>query len=470
MAASGSCLDQATRRHGLVLLAENGDVHVSGTILPPMPTRGNEPSRSGTRSARGADTSAVARWTEAARLLRRAERPLRVLRKVAWPPEVAERFFADGARNLPRVRLRQTDPTPALELVNRARALVDGSSVVDRWLRRQARSVAGAAHLLATVGTRDFHRWSASLYGTPTQVLTDDKTTTLALAHRLDRTLRWLDRSVVPASPPLAVAELARRMTPRMQQLFGMHAPLVELVEHLSAKAVASPKRIRLHAGASFTESDLDQLVSHEAMIHVATKLNGEAQVTLPVLAAGHPTTTRTQEGLAVFSELITGAMTPARFRRLANRVLAIQMSVEGADFLEVYRFFLDRTDDPAQSFEDARRIFRGGLLTGGAPFTKDGVYLDGLLRVHNFLRVAVELGRLDVVPLLLCGRLDLEDMPALVWLRRRGLCREPHFLPPWAANAGFLVAYLAYSGFLNRVGLPAVREHYRRMLEADHG
>ena len=95
-------------------------------------------------------------------------------------------------------------------------------------------------------------------------------------------------------------------------------------------------------------------------MVHVATTLNGLGQRRLPLLASGHAGTTRTQEGLAVFSELISGAMTPSRFRRLANRVLAIDRSMNGADFLDVYRFFLERTDDPAQSFEDTRRVFRG--------------------------------------------------------------------------------------------------------------
>lgn len=58
--------------------------------------------------------------------------------------------------------------------------------------------------------------------------------------------------------------------------------------------------------------------------------------------------------------------------RRLADRVFAIQMAVEGADFLEVYRYFLDRIGDPNQAFENARRVFRGGVITGGSPFTKD--------------------------------------------------------------------------------------------------
>jgi uncharacterized protein (TIGR02421 family) len=203
----------------------------------------------------------------------------------------------------------------------------------------------------------------------------------------------------------------------------------------------------------------------HEAMVHVATGLNGRAQRKLPLLEVGHPGTTRTQEGLAVFSELISGAMTPHRFRRLAGRVRAIQMSIEGADFIDVYRFFLERTDDPAQSFEDARRVFRGGVLAGGAPFTKDGVYLDGLLRVYNFLRAAIWLHRNDVVPLLFCGRLDLEDIPALAQLTRQKICKPPQFLPPWALDQRFLISYMSFSGFLNRVHLDTIRKHYADLL-----
>lgn len=58
------------------------------------------------------------------------------------------------------------------------------------------------------------------------------------------------------------------------------------------------------------------------------------------------------------------------------------------ADFLEVYAFFMERTGDADQAFESARRVFRGGVLTGGAPFTKDVVYLMGLMSVNYFIRV----------------------------------------------------------------------------------
>jgi uncharacterized protein (TIGR02421 family) len=139
------------------------------------------------------------------------------------------------------------------------------------------------------------------------------------------------------------------------------------LVDKLSANALATASTISIRRDARFTDRDASQLLNHEAYIHVATSLNGKAQTDLPILAAGHPGTTRTQEGLAVFAEIISGSMELDRMRRLADRVFAIQMAVEGADFLEVYRYFLERIGDPNQAFENARRVFRGGVITAGS-------------------------------------------------------------------------------------------------------
>ena len=60
------------------------------------------------------------RIKEAATVLRRAERPVRILRSIAWSPQVAERFFARGARELPRVRYTPRDPSFTREGVRHA--------------------------------------------------------------------------------------------------------------------------------------------------------------------------------------------------------------------------------------------------------------------------------------------------------------------------------------------------------------
>lgn len=62
-------------------------------------------------------TSASARLSEreierlktAAALLRKAERPVWILRAVTWGPEVEPRFFESGGRELPQVSYQPLD-------------------------------------------------------------------------------------------------------------------------------------------------------------------------------------------------------------------------------------------------------------------------------------------------------------------------------------------------------------------------
>jgi hypothetical protein len=84
---------------------------------------------------------------------------------------------------------------------------------------------------------------------------------------------------------------------------------------------------------------------------------------------------------------------------------------------------------------------------------------------VHNFLRAAVLAGRADCIRLLFVGKLDIEDIPALAQLAASRELVPARFVPPWAADLRFLVAYLAYSGFLNQVDLAAIRVHHEAML-----
>lgn len=403
-----------------------------------------------------------------AQILAQAARKVRILRHISWDASVRESFFASGACELPQPSYPGYDPGPVLELLTQARALMQ-TSAIDDWLERQATALQHAATMLAACGTADFFLHSRALYGALGDVLLDHSSTSLALAADFDSALSSLDGFADQLLPRRQVSgeTLAQEMQHAVEQMFGADAPEISLVDELSANALAGAQRIRLRRDAVFTDKDVSQLIHHEAGIHVATSLNGIAQTQLPILAASHPGTTRTQEGLAVFAEFITGSMDPDRLRRLSDRIIAIQMAVDGADFLEVYGYFLEQTrGQQRQAFENARRVFRGGDVRGGVPFTKDIVYLDGLLRVHNFLRSAVANGRADCLPLLFCGKLDLEDIPVLCELHARGLCLSPRFLPPWVSDMRFLLSYLAYSAFLNTIDLKRVTQHYNKLLK----
>ena len=418
----------------------------------------------------------IERLKEAAALLRQAEKPVRVLRAVAWGPEVAEGFFAAGEKELPKVSYTPLDAAPVHEALQAARALIDGGAEgsrgpVQAWLLRTADVIGTGADMLAGIGTKEFHRQSLKLYGSPQADLLNCDVRPLDLARMLDYVLgsfHNLEINLDAKTETTSTAEeLAERMAKVLTRHFAEAAPKIEMVDHLSSNALAGARYIRIRRGAVFSDRDLAQLVQHEAFVHIATSLNGAAQTDFPILAAGHPGTTRTQEGLAVFAELISGAMDPTRLMRLADRVLAIQMSMDGANFLELYRFFSDRTHDKFVAFENARRITRGGLVEGGAPFTKDSVYLEGLIRVHNFLRIAVQETRVDCIRLLFAGKMDIDDMPAITTLAAHGLCTFPRFLPPWARDLRFVLSYIAYSSFLNRMNLERVRGHYKDMLDS---
>ncbi len=400
-------------------------------------------------------------------LLYSASKSIRILSHVSWSARVREQFFASDAKELPIVSYPSYDPGPPVQIVAEARKYIR-TSVVDAWLTRQADILEKSARMLAACGSEDFYRYAGELYGRPADVLPDESSTSLALAKQFDQAMSSF--AALDLGAPSPACHLASHVAEVMQtasvEMFGDDAPEVQIVDELSANALAGPRRIRIRRAACFSDKDLRQLVHHEAYVHVATSLNGLAQKDLRILAAGHPGTTKTQEGLAVFAEFITGSIDIDRMRRLSDRILAIQMSIDGADFLQVYRFFLERVGTREQAYENARRVFRGGVLTGGAPFTKDIVYLDGLIRVHNFLRVIVSTGKAACLRLLFCGKLDIEDVPVLHELTERGLCRPPKFLPPWASDLRFLLCYLSYSSFLNSVNLTEIKAHYRDILE----
>ena len=408
------------------------------------------------------------RICEISRLIHEAALPVQVLSHLAWPPEVKARFFASGERELPEVRYPAFDPMPSIELVREARRRIAPVTPIDALFERHAQSVELGARMLAARETNAFYALSREIFGEPTDPLRYVRVTSLDMAHQIHRTIGEL------ANVDLSVAVIAEHDAESVAQVleagvrahFGDAAPKVEVVDDLSANALATPDRIRVRRGARFTDRAANELLQHEAYVHVATSLNGRAQTDLPSLGDDHPATTRTQEGLAVLAELISGTLEIERLRRLADRVVAIQMAIEGASFLDVYRWFVGQCGgDRDQAFENTRRVFRGGMLGGGAPFTKDVVYLFGLLQTSTAIRAAFGAGRADCIALCFAGKIDIFDVPALAELAAMGLCKLPRYLPPWLSDPRFLLAFLTISTFRGSIDERPLHDAVHRLL-----
>ena len=209
------------------------------------------------------------------------------------------------------------------------------------------------------------------------------------------------------------------------------------LTPDLSADASAGGATINIRGDAKFTEWEIRLLEVHEGWVHLATTLNGRGQPWCSFLGKNSPSATVTQEGLAILTEILTGVSHPQRLLRLANRIEAVGMVEEGADFLDVYRFYLEQAECPRTSYQHAHRVFRGGLPAGCGPFTKDLGYTRGLIQLLELIDRAERAGQLTEIGLLFCGKTCVSELPNLAQLADEGVIKEPEFIPPpFAAGA----------------------------------
>jgi len=386
----------------------------------------------------------------------RAVRDIRVLDMVAWPAAVERRFLDDlhhGRETLPHFEYHAPDFSAQRAELAAIAVAADASHPLGAYLQRSAASWQTAARMLEAIGTDGVTAPSIELYGKPGDALPGGTQTNLDAARWFLEIAEELGNGALPEAEYCIPAEVLRdEVQAEVDACFGAATVRVEIDPELTSKAAAGATRIRLRGATCFSEYDRSQLLAHEAFVHTLTARNGRAQPVLKSLARTAPRATATQEGLAVFAELMSGSIDIARLQRISLRILAIDMALSGADFMEVYRWFRAHGQNIADSFYSTQRVYRGVPVNGGAAFTKDNVYLAGLLTVHTFFRWAFKRRRLDLMQHLFAGKLALEDAIALRSCFADGSMAPPKYLPPWIQRSQGLAAKLAFSLFANKI------------------
>jgi uncharacterized protein (TIGR02421 family) len=404
-----------------------------------------------------------------------AQRPIRILDAIKWDDGVERAFFAADARELPPVTrdYYQRRALPFDSAAKRAELLA-----LERDVRRQLGAYNPAGRLLARTceeyrqvvdllearGTLAFSALSERLYGGAGDCFHAGEPTLVDLGRQLAGTLDNLAQEAAFAADADAVEaeEAVAVLASRLGSFFGNGASVrVRLSDGIVADAAAGSDYVKLRADARFTARELRLLEVHEGWVHLGTTLNGQSQPVCTFLGKGPPSATATQEGLAVLTEVLAFASHPGRVRRLTHRVEGVALAEAGANFLDVYRFFLQEGYDRHESYHNAVRIFRGSLPAGCGPFTKDLCYSRGFVQVYNFIRSAVARGMLRRVPLLFCGKTSLADVKTLAQLVEEGLVEPPRFLPPPFADLQALCAWMCYANFLHGLSARRVEEDY---------
>ena len=394
----------------------------------------------------------------------KAVKGIRLLGLVSWPASVQKHFLDEAAQGryaMPVIEYPKLDFADARRELDAISREADPDHPIGHYLCDSARSWSIAAELLEALGTPEVTTHSVRLFGRPDEQLPGAGPTTREAAHHFIDIANELDRELLAPSECVAISATALQLQLQsaLDDFFDKRVIEVVLDPDLIAKAAAGANRIRLRHGAAFSDYDRHQLIEHEAFVHSLTALNGREQPHLQSLALSSPRTTATQEGLATFAEQITGAIDIERMKRISLRIEAVAMALEGADYLQVFHYFRDAGQSDADSFTSAQRVFRGVPLTGGSAFTKDTVYLRGLVSVHTFFRWALRHNKLLLCRRLFAGKMTLGDVQRWEPLFDSGVLVPPRWLPKWVVRANGLAGMLAFSLFANRIRLDAVAQ-----------
>jgi uncharacterized protein (TIGR02421 family) len=411
----------------------------------------------------------------------KAQQPIRVLDAIKWDASIQADFFKHKFKKLPPVTpeyYKNTnlsyDPTHKNEefydIERDIRRQLGQFSSVGNIMQRMCREYRELVRMIINRGQPEFTKLSQELYGSSEDAFYAGSPSLKDLATMLSSALENL-RNKDPISHPLdekrytseaAVEYLQKRMSHYFHDA-GRKVRVI-LSDGIIADAAAGADTIKLRKGTYFSERDLNVLEVHEGWVHIGTTLNGLIQPVCTFLSKGPPSSTVTQEGLAIINEIFTSTSYPDRVRRLTNRIIAVHMAENGANFIEVFEFLREQGLSDEESYSNAVRVFRGSLPNGG-PFTKDLVYSKGFVLIYNYMQLAIQHGEPKRIPLLFTGKTTLEDLKTLSDLIEEGIVVAPKFVPPAFADLAALSAWMCYSNFLNRLNWDRIAIDFKDIL-----
>ncbi|RNC89985.1 MAG: DUF1704 domain-containing protein [Allomuricauda sp.] len=255
---------------------------------------------------------------------------------------------------------------------------------------------------IETIGlAKSFYFNSLSVYGTPTE---RDVQNAQFILHYPDEPMGSdMEQVYSPLEAADYFADFASRYSFPLNIKFSTHIAAEAMVSN-SSQTLLVKKNVK------FSKNQLLTLANHEIGVHLVTTYNG-LQQPLKILSNGLPKNVETQEGLAVFSEYMGGALTLKRLKELAYRVMASDSLIKGYSFADTFdlihnKYKLNRNE----AFTITLRAHRGG------GFTKDRLYLSGLRKIYK--RYQAE----ESMDILLSGKVALADEPNIRYLRKLGL------------------------------------------------
>ncbi|GMN08945.1 flavohemoglobin expression-modulating QEGLA motif protein [Croceitalea sp. MTPC9] len=257
---------------------------------------------------------------------------------------------------------------------------------------------------IETIGKgKNFYYNSLRVFGTPTE---KDVQNAQFILHYADEPLSGdMEKVFSPNEAKDYFEDFAKQYDFPLNVRFSTNIAADAMVSN-------SSQTLLIKKNTRFSKNQLLTLANHEIGIHLVTTFNGLEQP-LKVFSNGLPKNVETQEGLAVFSEYMGGALTLKRLKELAYRVMASDSLIKGYSFADTFdlihgQYKLNRDE----AYSITLRAHRGG------GFTKDRLYLSGLRKIYKRYQ------REESLDVLLSGKVSLDSESQIKYLRDVGLAQ----------------------------------------------
>jgi uncharacterized protein (TIGR02421 family) len=196
----------------------------------------------------------------------------------------------------------------------------------------------------------------------------------------------------------------------------------VKIKDNVNGLIVSGPE-LSIGKDLLISKARMNALIQHEVGTHMLTYCNGHAQP-LHLMYAGFADYEQTQEGIAVLSEYLVGGLDINRLKLLAARVMAVDCMANGADFIETFDLLSRKYGfKEFTAYNISMRVHRGG------GYTKDAIYLKGLIEILQFLQQGGNFSQLYG------GKFALKHLPLVDELTHLGILQKPR-LPAFLETA----------------------------------
>ncbi len=160
----------------------------------------------------------------------------------------------------------------------------------------------------------------------------------------------------------------ALELNARFDRFFGGASIRVQVDDSLLADAAAGSDYVKIRSGAMFSKSDVDILEAHEGWVHVATQPERAGSAGGALAGEGASAHHGGSGGARRSGGDLHLQEHPRRAKKLNDRILAVDKAEDGASFLDVFEWYRTEGYDEDECFQNARRVFRGGLLRRRRP------------------------------------------------------------------------------------------------------